>query len=86
MLNTSDSDFDRNDTQYMKGVEMTIPDHTVHGILRNLTNFGYGSLTFEGVREKVDAIERGEPGSDIITKFATTMLIEAKLIPDPDAS
>ena len=63
---------------------MAIPDQAVRGIIRNLTEFGYSGLTFEDVREKVDAIERGEPGTDIVSRFATNMLIEAKLIPDPD--
>ena len=58
-------------------------DEQIRAIHRNLVDFGYSHLTLEDVKDAVEAIYRGEPKSDIITNFATTMLVEAKLIPDP---
>ena len=63
---------------------MPIPEVVIQRIRRNLTEFGYAGLTNETVRATADAIERGEPGSDIITKFVEDMLRKSGWIKDED--
>ena len=57
-----------------------ITDQHIKTILRNLTEFGYSSITEVEVREQVAILLRGEETSDIIGMFARDMLEEAGLL------
>ena len=53
--------------------QMTVKDF-VPQAHKNLTEFGYGGLTEQHVEELANAIQRGEPGRDIISLFLVSFI------------
>lgn len=61
-----------------------ITDGVIEAVYKNLKT-DYPSVTLPFVKDKVEALVRGERPTDIIGMFAKSMLTKAGYLGDPDA-